>query len=111
MKISTLVVVGALAHLLHPDGAVQAQVRGFVDAGSGTMHNGSESPFGIVRVAPSLQIRTSPFTLEADGDFAGHTEHGWQSAGHLRSTLRQPLVGQLEARLGLEAGVSRTRWG
>lgn len=75
------------------------------------MHSGSETPFGIVRVAPSLQIQTSHFSLNADGDFAGHTEHGWQSAGHLRGGLHQRLVARLEAQLGVQAGVSRTRWG
>jgi hypothetical protein len=89
----------------------QAQVVGQVDAGSGTMHLGSETPLGIVRVAPSLQVNTSPFVLSVEGDFAGHTEHGWQTNSHLRAAVRQRLFGLLEVRLGVDGGVSRTRWG
>jgi hypothetical protein len=75
------------------------------------MHSGSESPFGIVRIAPSLRITAAQFSLDADGDFAGHTEHGWQSVGHFQGTLTQPIIGPLAARLSLLGGASRTRWG
>jgi hypothetical protein len=75
------------------------------------MHSGSESPFGIFRIAPSLQIKTRSLSLDAGGDFAGHTEHGWQSVGHFHGTLRQTLGGQVDVQAGIEAGASRTRWG
>ena len=96
---------------LFPGGSLSAQVRGLVDAGSGTMHNGSESPFGIVRIAPSLRVNTSHFFFDLDGNFAGHTEHGWQSDGHLRSAISRPILGRLQGLLGIQAGSSRTRWG
>ena len=92
-------------------GAAFAQVAGRIDAGSGTMRTGSESPFGIVRLSPTFQITGSRFLLSTEGDFAGHTEHGWQTSGHLTARLRQQVFGRLEAQLGIESGVSRTRWG
>ena len=104
----------ALALLLSVAGAApgaEAQIAGHLDAGSGTMRTGSESPFGIVRISPSLHFNSSHFLLSADGDFAGHTEHGWQSIGRLTASARQPLGSLLEARLGIEGGASRTRWG
>ena len=104
----------AFALLLSLAGAVtgtNAQIVGRLDAGSGTMRTGSESPFGIVRIAPSFQFSSAHLLLSTEGDFAGHTEHGWQSNGHLSAAVRQTLVGQLEARLGVQGGASRTRWG
>jgi hypothetical protein len=103
----------AFALLLSLAGAsgTNAQIAGRLDAGSGTMRTGSESPFGIVRIAPSFQFTSVRFLLTTEGDFAGHTEHGWQSKGRLAATVRQTLVGQLEARLGIQGAASRTRWG
>jgi hypothetical protein len=109
---TALLVFGlALIQPLRPDTGLRAQVRGYLDAGSGTMHSGSESPFGIVRVAPSFQVTTARFTVAGNGNFAGHTEHGWQSAGHLEAEVRQPLFGLLETRVGVLGAASRTRWG
>lgn len=92
-------------------GAAFAQVAGHIDAGSGTMRTGSESPFGIVRLSPTFQLTGSRLLISTEGDFAGHTEHGWQTRGHLTARLRQNVFGALEAQLGVESGVSRTRWG
>ena len=110
MRTAGLALILAFTNATLP-GGVEAQVAGFIDAGSGTMRTGSETPFGIVRVAPSLQVISSRFLLAGEGDFAGHTEHGWQSNGHLRAQLRQGLFGTVEARLGVDGGLSRTRWG
>jgi hypothetical protein len=111
VRIAAFLVALVLLQPLRPGGGLGAQVQGFVDAGSGTMHSGSESPFGIVRIAPSLQINTARLSLDADVDFAGHTEHGWQSVGHFQAKLAQPVVGPLTARISLLGGASRTRWG
>jgi hypothetical protein len=111
VRIAAIIVSLVLLHPLQPGGGLGAQVQGFIDAGSGTMRSGSESPFGIVRIAPSLQVNTARLSLDADGDFAGHTEHGWQSVGHFQAKLVQPLVGPLTARISLLGGASRTRWG
>jgi hypothetical protein len=92
-------------------GGVDAQVAGYFDAGSGTMHMGSEASFGVVRLAPTLQLTTRSFLLDAEGDFAGHTEHGWQSNGHLTAAVRRTFFGRIETRFGVDGGASRTRWG
>jgi hypothetical protein len=101
----TAVVSGSPFRLL------DAQSRGHIDAGSGTMRLGSETPFGVVRVAPSFQLNSSRFAFAGEADFAGHTEHGWQTNGHLRAAVRQRFSGSVEAHLGVEGGLSRTRWG
>ena len=90
---------------------LSAQVTGSFDIGSGTMRVGQETPSGIFRLAPTLELRTLALLLSADGDFAGHTEGGWQTTGKLRSVVRQRVGQLLELSLGAEGGWSHTRWG
>jgi hypothetical protein len=99
----------ALSALL-PLRPAAAQVAGYLDAGSGSMRLGSENPYNIFRLAPSIRLATPSLRLAAEGDYAGHTEHGWQTTGSIQAAARR-RYGLLELRLGMEGGWSRTRWG
>ena len=94
----------------NPSG-IGAQVEGFIDAGSGTMRMGSEASYGIIRLAPALHLNFPAFLIAAEGDYAGHTEHGWQTIGRLQAAARRRFLGLFEAQLGMHGAWSRTRWG
>lgn len=107
---------GWLTHLLGvfvllPLRPVSAQVAGRVDAGSGSMRLGSESAISIFRLAPSIHLSTPGVRLTAETEYAGHTEHGWQTTGRFQAAARTRLYGPVDLRVDAEAGWSRTRWG
>lgn len=105
-RLSHLLAISALL----PYRPAAAQLAGHLDAGSGSMRLGSESPYSVFRLAPSINLSTPSLRLGAEGDFAGHTEHGWQTTGQLHASVRQQY-GLFGASLGVEGGWSRTRWG
>ena len=90
---------------------VEAQLNGSIDAGSGTMRMDSESPSAIFRLAPALQLITPVFRFNAEGDYAGHPERGWQTQGRLSGAARKTLFGSLEAQAVVRGGWSRTTRG
>ncbi len=100
-----MVMVGALAF----GEPAQAQLGGHIDAGSGSVRMGAEAPWGALRLAPSVHFSGDWFRLAAVGDYAGHSDRGWQSTGRAHGQTGYRF-GWVQVRAGFEGAWSRTRW-
>ncbi|MEO8201599.1 MAG: glycogen-binding domain-containing protein [Gemmatimonadota bacterium] len=91
-------------------GSLQAQVRGSIEAGSGTLRLASEGTSGIMLISPPLHLISPLFHLIADGQYGGLSEGGWQTAGLVRTGFRHDW-GSLHTTVEAEGGWSRVAWG
>ncbi|MEO8296123.1 MAG: glycogen-binding domain-containing protein [Gemmatimonadota bacterium] len=96
--------------LVFVTGTASGQVRGTLDAGSGTLRVASQSPSSIILFAPSLRLRSSTLQLDADANYAGLSEGGWQTGGLVNTGFFQRW-GSLKAQAGVIGGWSRVAWG
>lgn len=91
-------------------GSAQGQIRGSLEAGSGTVRIGSEATSGIMLISPSLHLHSATFHLIADGQYAGLSEGGWQTMGQVTTGARKEW-GSVRAELEATGGWSRVAWG